>query len=69
MWTIILFDLYIYNWIVDTQYLGDCCDAYENESPIHSECRLLLNQGHIDVTVHDFRMSDHRIRMCIKKDW
>ena len=28
------------------------------DTPIHSECRLLLNQGHIDDTVHDFRMSD-----------
>lgn len=28
------------------------------ENPIHSECRLLMNQGHIDDTVHDFRMSE-----------
>ena len=28
------------------------------DTPIHSECRVLLNQGYIDDTIHDFRMSD-----------
>ncbi len=28
------------------------------DTPIHSECRVLLNQGYIDDSIHDFTMSD-----------
>lgn len=35
-------------------------ETYESnlENPIHSECRLIEDKGHIDESVHDFRMSE-----------